>query len=63
MSADPIARRLAGAALAVALLALVLAAWAAWRSEQELRDLRRAVERAVVPGPALGPPLELDPGP
>jgi len=61
VSVDPVARRLAAAALAVALVALVLAGWAAWRSEGELRDLRRAVERAVDPGsPSLGPPLQLD---
>lgn len=44
---DLVARRLGAAALGVALLALVLASWSAWRAEHELRDLRVAVERAV----------------
>lgn len=60
---DPVARRLAAAALAVALVSLVLAGWASWRSERELHDLRRAVERAVdaqAGAPSLGPPLQLD---
>lgn len=61
MSADPVARRLAAAALAAALVALVLAGWASWRIEGELRALRQAVERAVDgPAPSLGPPLQLD---
>jgi len=61
VSTDPIARRLAAAALAVALVALVLAGWASWRIEGELHDLRRAVERAVDSrSPSLGPPLQLD---
>lgn len=60
---DLLARRVAASALALALLALALAAWSAWRAESELRDLRRAVERAIE-APArdpLGPPLEFDP--
>lgn len=65
---DPVARRLAAAALGAALTALVLAGWSAWRAESELHDLRRAVERAITaqgsaarPSTTLGrPPLELD---
>jgi hypothetical protein len=54
---DPVARRLAAVALAVSLLALVLSAWGTWRSEEELRGLRRGVERAVEAqrGVQLGP--------
>lgn len=59
---DPIARRLASVALALALVALVLAVWSAHRTESELRDLRRAVERAVdAQRPtSLGPPPTFD---
>ncbi|UJR80953.1 hypothetical protein [Sandaracinus amylolyticus] len=62
MSRDPVARRLAATALAVALVALVLAGWSAYRSEQELGDLRRAIDRAVdaqqrIP---MGPPPTFD---
>jgi hypothetical protein len=58
---DPLARRLAAAALAVALLALTTAAWAAWSAEAELRALRQSIERAVPPQPSpLGPPPALD---
>ena len=60
---DPVARRLAAAALAVALLALVFSTWSAWQADHELRELRVAVQRAVRGqqlSPGLGPRPTLD---
>lgn len=59
---DPVARRLASLALAIALVALVLAAWNVHRADSELRELGRALERAVTAQrpTSLGPPPTLD---
>lgn len=59
---DPVARRLASIAVAIALVALVLAGWSAYRSESELREVGRAVQRAVeLQRPtSLGPPPTFD---
>lgn len=61
---DPIARRLAAAALAVGLVALVLAAYSVvlgLRYLEDVRTLGRSLN-ADAPGAAssLGPPLQLD---
>ena len=63
---DPVARRLAAAALAVSLLALVLAGWALrsqQQSEARLREVGEELQRALTPAalPMRGPPLGLDP--
>lgn len=59
---DPVARRLASTALAIALVALVLAAWNAHRMDSEMRELGYAVERAMTAQrpTSLGPPPTLD---
>ena len=63
---DPVTRRLASAALGVALLALVLSGWALYqqqRSEERLREVGAELQRALTPHvlPMTGPPLPLDP--
>lgn len=65
MTSDPRAQRLASAALAVALLALVLAGYAVYaqqRAEDRLRDIGEELQRSLTPAlPMQGPPLGLDP--
>jgi len=59
---DPLARGLAAAALALALVALVLAGYATWLGQRYLDDVRTMGEalRENAPAPSgLGPPLEL----
>lgn len=63
---DRTARAMAGVALAVSLVALVLAGWALHAqqtSEERLREVGRELQRALTPRalPMEGPPLELDP--
>ncbi|MCU0671513.1 MAG: hypothetical protein MUE69_01845 [Myxococcota bacterium] len=59
---DPLARGLAAAALALALVALVLAGYATWLGQRYLDDVRTMGEalRENAPAPSgLGPPPEL----
>ena len=66
MKGDRLTRAMAGAALALSLVALVLAGWAVHmqqRAEQRLRDVGQELQRALTPAlPMRGPPvgLELD---
>ncbi|MEC7521904.1 MAG: hypothetical protein VYE22_18615 [Myxococcota bacterium] len=61
---DPVARRLAAAALGVALVALVLAGWALHtqqRSEERLREIGQELQRNLTPAlPLQGPGPDLD---
>ncbi len=61
---DPFARRLAAAALAVGLVALVLAAYSVvlgLRYLEDVRTLGRSLGREVpAAASSLGPPLQLD---
>lgn len=59
---DPLARGIAAAALALALVALVLAGYATWLGQRYLDDVRTMGEalRENAPAPSgLGPPPEL----
>lgn len=65
---DPLARRLAAAALALALVAAVLSAYAVWLGQRYLDDVRTLGETLLRTGPGpgtlplVGPPPALDSG-
>ncbi|MCA9615045.1 MAG: hypothetical protein H6721_12675 [Sandaracinus sp.] len=59
---DPVARGLAATALALALVALVLAAYAVWMGGRYLEDVQtmgEALQRNAPPPTGLGPPPQL----